>query len=112
LSIVAIFQVDICKITEIIEAWLADPANNVIHPGSEGVGFAVRGRWLVRAGCCPAGAISEAGHDTVKCKQYIREVTAVHVSQHQLGFKVNSCGLCQTKVVCEAGKPLRTEKRG
>jgi len=50
---------------------------------------------------CPAGAISEAGHDKAKCKAYIRDVTAVHVEQEQLGFRVNSCGLCQTRVPCE-----------
>lgn len=74
--------------------------------------FAARGKCLACARRCPAGALSEAGHDKVKCKQYIREVTAVHVAQQQLGFRVNSCGLCQTKVPCEAGNPLATEKRG
>ncbi len=54
---------------------------------------------------CPAGAISELGHDKEKCKAYIRNVTAMHVEQHQLGFRVNSCGLCQTKVPCEYRNP-------
>ena len=56
---------------------------------------------------CPAGAITEAGHDKVKCKAYIRDVTALHVEEKQLGFRVNSCGLCQTKVPCESGDPTR-----
>lgn len=55
---------------------------------------------------CPAGAISEAGHDKEKCKDYIRNVTAVHVEREQLGFKVNSCGFCQTKVPCEFKNPV------
>ena len=59
----------------------------------------------------PAGAISEAGHDKVKCKEYIRKVTAVHVEREQLGFRVNSCGLCQTKVPCEARNPLARKRR-
>lgn len=59
---------------------------------------------------CPAGAITEAGHDKEKCKRYIRTVTAAHVEKEQLGFKVNSCGLCQTKVPCENRNP--TEPRG
>lgn len=59
---------------------------------------------------CPAGAISEAGHDKEKCKAYIRNVTALHVEQNQLGFKVNSCGLCQTKVPCEARNPVAMKK--
>ena len=60
---------------------------------------------------CPAGAISEAGHNKVKCKAYIREVTSVHVEREQLGFKVNSCGLCQTKVPCEHSNPLASKSR-
>lgn len=54
---------------------------------------------------CPVGAISEAGHDKHKCKEYIRSVTAKHVEREQLGFRVNSCGLCQTKVPCEHRNP-------
>jgi epoxyqueuosine reductase len=54
---------------------------------------------------CPVGAISEEGHDKIKCKEYIRQVTALYVEQEQLGFKVNSCGLCQTKVPCEKINP-------
>ena len=56
---------------------------------------------------CPADAISESGHDKEKCKRYIRTVTALHVEREQLGFKVNSCGLCQTKVPCEHRNPTR-----
>ncbi|GFK93852.1 hypothetical protein NNJEOMEG_01688 [Fundidesulfovibrio magnetotacticus] len=54
---------------------------------------------------CPAGAISEAGHDKGKCKAYIRGVTAPWVASDQLGFPVNSCGFCQTGTPCEAGVP-------
>lgn len=61
---------------------------------------------------CPAGAISEAGHDKEKCKRYIRQVTAVHVEEEQLGFRVNSCGLCQTKVPCEFRNPTKRVARG
>ncbi|MGE4421618.1 MAG: 4Fe-4S ferredoxin [Pseudodesulfovibrio sp.] len=59
---------------------------------------------------CPAGAISEKGHDKVKCKTYIRSITAPHVEANQLGFRVNSCGLCQVRVPCESRNP--TVKRG
>jgi ferredoxin len=55
---------------------------------------------------CPAGAISEKGHDKHRCREYIRNITALYVEQKQLGFKVNSCGLCQTGVPCEARRPL------
>lgn len=54
---------------------------------------------------CPVGAISESGHDKEKCKTYIRSVTSPYVERQQLGFPVNSCGLCQTKVPCEHRNP-------
>lgn len=56
---------------------------------------------------CPAKAISEHGHDKVKCKNYIRNITSEYVNNNQLGFEVNSCGLCQTKVPCESGIPVK-----
>jgi len=60
---------------------------------------------------CPAGAISESGHDKEKCRQYIREVTSLHVEKEQLGFRVNSCGLCQTGVPCEHRNPTRPSSK-
>lgn len=60
---------------------------------------------------CPASAISEAGHDKEKCRHYIRTVTACHVEQNQLGFKVNSCGICQTKVPCEYQNPTKVREK-
>ncbi|TKB28575.1 4Fe-4S ferredoxin [Desulfopila sp. IMCC35006] len=68
--------------------------------------FHATGKCLVCMRRCPAGAISQRGHDKVKCKQYIRSVTAVHVEKEQLGIRVSSCGLCQTKVPCENRIPL------
>ncbi len=61
---------------------------------------------------CPAGAISEAGHDKERFKQYIRTVTAAFVEEQQLGFRVNSCGFCQTKVPCEKGNPTARLQAG
>lgn len=69
------------------------------------------GKCLVCARRCPAGAITRHGHDKAKCKAYIRNVTAEHVEKEQLGFKVNSCGLCQTKVPCEARNPFEFKQR-
>lgn len=68
--------------------------------------FHSTGKCLVCMRRCPAGAISKSGHDKEKCKEYIRNITAVHVEKEQLGFRVNSCGLCQTKVPCEFRNPL------
>ncbi|MCF8111091.1 MAG: epoxyqueuosine reductase [Desulfobacteraceae bacterium] len=53
---------------------------------------------------CPVGALSEQGHDKVKCKKFLREVTAPYVKEN-FGFDGYGCGLCQTGVPCEAGIP-------
>lgn len=57
---------------------------------------------------CPAGAISEAGHDKVKCKTYIRKEAMPFIRNHY-GFEGKGCGLCQTKVPCESKIPTRQE---
>jgi len=53
---------------------------------------------------CPAGAITEAGHDKVKCRNYLRTVTADYVKSN-FGFEGYGCGLCQTGVPCESNIP-------
>jgi len=45
---------------------------------------------------CPAGAISEAGHDKNKCEEYIHGRLKSNAKYPNSG-----CGLCQTKVPCE-----------
>jgi len=58
---------------------------------------------------CPIGAISEHGHDKVKCREYIRKVTAEY-GKKRFGIKANACGLCQTRVPCESKIPLAREE--
>ena len=53
---------------------------------------------------CPAGAVTEAGHDKVKCRDYIRQVTGNYVKSH-FSFEGYGCGLCQTGVPCESEIP-------
>jgi epoxyqueuosine reductase QueG len=53
---------------------------------------------------CPAGAITEAGHNKAKCSNYLRTVTGNHVKSH-FGFEGYGCGLCQTNVPCESKIP-------
>lgn len=55
---------------------------------------------------CPAGAITPAGHDKVKCKAYIRQTAMPFIAAHY-GFEGKGCGLCQTKVPCESRIPVR-----
>lgn len=53
---------------------------------------------------CPAGAISEAGHDKDACKKYLFEVCAEYAKSNY-GFNSYGCGFCQTGVPCAAGIP-------
>jgi len=73
--------------------------------------FFTTGKCLACAKRCPAGAISDKGHDKIACGGYIRGVTAPYVEAEQLGFPVNSCGLCQTGVPCEARIPKTAGKK-
>jgi epoxyqueuosine reductase QueG len=53
---------------------------------------------------CPAGAITAAGHDKVKCKAYIRRTVMPYIKS-RYGFEGKGCGLCQTGVPCESRIP-------
>lgn len=60
---------------------------------------------------CPAGALSESGHDKPRCKAYIRGVASPYAEANLVGFAVNACGLCQTGVPCEKSIPAALLKR-
>jgi epoxyqueuosine reductase len=51
---------------------------------------------------CPAGAITESGHDKDKCREYIGS-KPLHEKRLEYGLQnpTTSCGLCQTGVPCE-----------
>ncbi|MDW7711768.1 MAG: hypothetical protein SCH98_14985, partial [Deferrisomatales bacterium] len=53
---------------------------------------------------CPAGALSEAGHDKAKCRQYVYG-TVMEELGTALGVPEAGCGLCQTAVPCESRIP-------
>jgi len=54
---------------------------------------------------CPAGAITEKGHDKMKCRDYqYRDI--VYIRQ-EYGVGIAGCGLCQTGVRCESRNPVR-----
>lgn len=59
---------------------------------------------------CPAGAITEQGHDKMKCFEYMMK-TVIPAIKSRYGFDGYSCGLCQTKVPCEAGIPAIKDTR-
>ncbi|MBU2536533.1 MAG: epoxyqueuosine reductase [Chloroflexi bacterium] len=52
---------------------------------------------------CPAGAITEQGHDKIRCRRYMWDDIA-YIKQ-KYGVDVQGCGLCQTKVPCEFRNP-------
>lgn len=58
---------------------------------------------------CPAGAISEEGHDKKRCFDYIFGTVIPYIKEHY-GFDGYSCGLCQTGVPCEAGIPAAKKR--
>lgn len=53
---------------------------------------------------CPAGAITSMGHDKVRCRKFVYE-DAIKTVGGLYGVAHTGCGLCQTKVPCEAGIP-------
>ena len=58
---------------------------------------------------CPAGAITEKGHDKDKCLEYSYSVVS-QAKKDEYGVKITGCGLCQTKVPCEFEIPKLIQK--
>ena len=59
---------------------------------------------------CPVGAISEKGHDKLKCIGHLHPATNAYVESN-FGFKGYGCGLCQTGVPCESTIPKSRKQR-
>lgn len=57
---------------------------------------------------CPAEAITENGHDKVKCSAYIRNELGYLLEEYNVGRY--GCGLCQTNVPCEFKNPTVKKK--
>jgi epoxyqueuosine reductase QueG len=53
---------------------------------------------------CPIGALSEQGHDKIRCRTYLNEKTAPYVMEN-FKFEGYGCGLCQTGVPCASSIP-------
>ena len=58
---------------------------------------------------CPAGAITEKGHDKDKCFEYTYSVIG-KAKKAEFGVTIAGCGLCQTKVPCEFEIPKLIQK--
>lgn len=61
-------------------------------------------------GRCPVGAISPAGHDKALCSAYVYGTVQAAVGE-QYGVAQTGCGLCQTRVPCEAVVPAGSAGR-
>jgi epoxyqueuosine reductase QueG len=55
---------------------------------------------------CPAGAVTAAGHNKKKCRDYTHKRILRH-SLGRFGLKSFGCGMCQTGVPCESRIPFR-----
>jgi epoxyqueuosine reductase len=53
---------------------------------------------------CPSGAVTEEGHDKLKCLRHLFPVTSDYVKKN-FGFKGYGCGMCQTGTPCESKIP-------
>ncbi len=58
---------------------------------------------------CPVGAITESGHDKIKCWEYMHP--KLHYLREEYNVGVVGCGLCQTKVPCEFRNPTKKLKK-
>jgi len=64
--------------------------------------------WCLQCGACikrcPAGAITENGHDKDKCQKYIAKMGEKHLNNPIFDPNVEvGCGLCQSAVPCADG---------
>ena len=61
---------------------------------------------------CPAGAITEEGHDKIKCLAYLYDIGYLPTpKEHDNNTTVVGCGLCQTKAPCEFQNPTKELKK-
>ncbi len=64
---------------------------------------------------CPAGAITEEGHDKIKCQAYMHSISigySPRAREYDDDVSVYGCGLCQVKVPCEYRIPAKIQKSG
>jgi epoxyqueuosine reductase len=57
---------------------------------------------------CPVGAITENGHDDIKCANHLFEL---HYLEKRYNIERAWCGMCMTKVPCEFRNPVRTRNK-
>jgi len=62
---------------------------------------------------CPAGAITEKGHDKNKCQQYCTDISLSSALKdgYDNDNSIVGCGLCQTRVPCEFQNPTKKKMK-
>ncbi len=61
---------------------------------------------------CPAEAITEKGHDKIKCLAYLHDIGYLPApKEYDNDTTVAGCGLCQVKVPCEFRNPTKKLKK-
>jgi epoxyqueuosine reductase len=62
---------------------------------------------------CPVGAITEKGHDKIKCQHYLHDIKygVDKEGAYDNDKSVIGCGFCQTKVPCEHENPTKKLKK-
>jgi epoxyqueuosine reductase QueG len=74
--------------------------------------FLTKGTCKKCADRCPAGAISEKGHDKGKCGAHLNKMREIAIAkgriQEFIGKAYLGCGFCQTGVPCEDRIPLKS----
>jgi epoxyqueuosine reductase QueG len=76
--------------------------------------FYAEGRCGVCITRCPYGAITEKGHDKIKCRDALFWAQKPWIEgTHGPGYigRYAGCGLCQTGVPCESRIPVRAHKK-
>ena len=59
---------------------------------------------------CPAGAITEKGHDKALCRHFMQQVLKP-IFKEKYGWEHDTgCALCQTAVPCESATPLKKKQ--
>jgi len=71
--------------------------------------FYINGKCKACIARCPAGAITENGHDKTKCQEYM-SIKLYHLLKEYTGDE-EACGLCQTKVPCEFRNPAKNPSK-
>jgi epoxyqueuosine reductase len=89
----------------VVAALRLDPSPRTAGSHTDNCLFYARGTCGECIDRCPAGAITEAGHDKNRCSDYIDTVIGP-VAKKDYGIDVSGCGLCQAGVPCESRNPI------